>query len=760
MAIREIITANCENGKLSKSKIARQWDDQGTLIQFAGYPEPETDEELIFRLIVWMRASEGAEPVELPPIELEADQWLISNYYTQLPQMLRFQLCITNEAGTYEKHSPIFSGIVDKSLSHNGEGADIDVIPLFDPYKKYVDELILDAGARVVDTELDETSTHLVENKAVASAVADVNGRLQQDETGIEELRDAVGIYTPPTASGTTPANRSNNVVLTPISLRRGHRYKYEVEYTTASDASSYLSMWLDGAETYFNVKEIPTGDTTGSREFDNVTNTDTAYMCINSNGRALEYTVKITDLSIEGNYITELQAKVGGLETKTGKMELDVSTIGDLTIRAEAETTTEDITDTLEYTVGSMNTDGSTTTSGSYYHTEKIPVNEGDIVFTNSQYTRYRVVTAFYNGAVVPESGTVNVFNYTVPSGVDSIVVTIYANQSRTNGTVNITGFGRKKNILENKVVNAEQNHSHTYAKRHPMVTFIDDDGNVEFYTYLLPIMRTYGVPMVSAYMGDSNPDMQSNALMMNKAQCDEVVRAGGELITHYNPSATSITLEEAEAVMLKSKGVLDKFGFSKASRLLAYSGGASNSDIRAMVSKHFDCSFKGAYPRVSNTDRSNHGCIIQYAIHREPCGGLYYDSDPASRALPYFKTMIDECIASNGWLVFTMHSWLMPPDKTKEEYGDTDQLGLLEDIIEYIQELQTGGSDIEIVTASKGLETFGNAWQAGDYLGHWNEQTFTTGAANFGDHSQPGCAINKLGQYDFPPANAIVHN
>jgi hypothetical protein len=134
-----------------------------------------------------MRASEDAEPVELPPIELEADQWLISNYYTQLPQMLRFQLCITNGDETYEKHSPIFSGIVDKSLSHNGEEADIDVIPLFDPYKKYVDELILDAGARAVDTELDETSTHLVENKAVAKAVADVNGRLGQlsVETGL-----------------------------------------------------------------------------------------------------------------------------------------------------------------------------------------------------------------------------------------------------------------------------------------------------------------------------------------------------------------------------------------------------------------------------------------------------------------------------------------------------------------------------------------------------------------------------------------------
>jgi hypothetical protein len=193
MAIREIITANCENGQLSKSKIARQWDDQGTLIQFAGYPEPETDEELIFRLIVWMWASEDTDPVELPPIELDADQWLISNYYTQLPQMLRFQLCITNEAGTYEKHSPIFSGVVDKSLSHDGEEAEIDVIPLFDPYKKYVDELVVDAGARVVDTELNETSTNLVQNKAVAKAVADVNGRLDGLGDGVPtEVRQAI----------------------------------------------------------------------------------------------------------------------------------------------------------------------------------------------------------------------------------------------------------------------------------------------------------------------------------------------------------------------------------------------------------------------------------------------------------------------------------------------------------------------------------------------------------------------------------------
>lgn len=183
MAIVDIITANCENGKLSQGVIARRWDDNGTLIQFAGYPEPDDEEQLIYRLIVWMKASEDADPSELPPIELEADQWLISNVYTQLAQTIRFQLCITNESGTYEKHSPIFAGNIGKSLSHNGEEADIDVSELFDPYKKYVDELVVAAGAVVIDTDLD-TAGAAADAKATGDALAGLNGRLEELEDG------------------------------------------------------------------------------------------------------------------------------------------------------------------------------------------------------------------------------------------------------------------------------------------------------------------------------------------------------------------------------------------------------------------------------------------------------------------------------------------------------------------------------------------------------------------------------------------------
>lgn len=198
MAIVNIITANCENNQLSQQMVSRQWDDKGTLIQFAGYPEPEGDEALIFRLIVWMKESEDAEPRELPPILLDSDQWLISNYYTQLVQTIKFQLCITNETGTYEKHSPVFAGHIGRSLSHNGQEGDIDVIPLFDPYMNYVDEkvndLIVAAGDVQIDASL-STSGAAADAKATGDAIAGVNGRLEAlEESGAGETIEIVPV--------------------------------------------------------------------------------------------------------------------------------------------------------------------------------------------------------------------------------------------------------------------------------------------------------------------------------------------------------------------------------------------------------------------------------------------------------------------------------------------------------------------------------------------------------------------------------------
>jgi len=229
MAIVNNITANCESNQLSQQMISRQWDDKGTLIQFSGYPEPEGDEALIFRLIVWMKESEDAEPRELPPILLDADQWLVSNYYTQLVQTIKFQLCITNESGTFEKHSPIFAGHIGRSLSHNGQEGEIDVIPLFDPYKNYVDErveeLIVAAGDVQIDASL-KTSGAAADAKATGDAIDKVNGRLSQRDSTLSVpggIPDSQAVGNEIDALVKVNAKRGNNL----YNLRDGYNHWY-----------------------------------------------------------------------------------------------------------------------------------------------------------------------------------------------------------------------------------------------------------------------------------------------------------------------------------------------------------------------------------------------------------------------------------------------------------------------------------------------------------------------------------------------------
>jgi hypothetical protein len=144
-----------------------------------GYPE-NSAEDLLYYLLVWMRTDETPQGAMLAPIQMDSDQWLISNYFTQMEQQIRFQMCIRNESGTFEAHSPIFNGAILGSLEHDGEDIDIDTSALFDYYREYVNNLIIGSGAVVIDAALDETSTNPVQNKIVAGAFAGLNGRLAQ----------------------------------------------------------------------------------------------------------------------------------------------------------------------------------------------------------------------------------------------------------------------------------------------------------------------------------------------------------------------------------------------------------------------------------------------------------------------------------------------------------------------------------------------------------------------------------------------------
>lgn len=170
------ITANWATGSLSNSVLSRQYDNNRYRVEFMGYPE-SISEDLHFYLLVWMKADEQSPARGLAPIELDSDQWVITNYFTQLVQPIRFQLCVKDESGDFEAHSPIFSGSVADSLEHDGESQDINIKGLFDKYREYVNELILLGGEAQVDDTL-TISGAAADAKAVGDALQDLDDRI------------------------------------------------------------------------------------------------------------------------------------------------------------------------------------------------------------------------------------------------------------------------------------------------------------------------------------------------------------------------------------------------------------------------------------------------------------------------------------------------------------------------------------------------------------------------------------------------------
>lgn len=308
-------------------------------------------------------------------------------------------------------------------------------------------------------------------------------------------------------------------------------------------------------------------------------------------------------------------------------------------------------------------------------------------------------------------------------------------------------------KNIRVQKVVSVikpEEKKKTTFSTPKARVSIIDDDGRKEFYTYLLPMIRTYNVPIATAYEGDRGfeyPDTH-----MTREQLQEVEAAGGEVIGHLS-NGFIILGDKAEPTLIYSKRMMEANGFF--TNIYVYAYGENNEPLREMTSKYYDCAFKTAYPYVPGY-RTEMGCVPTFRLNRVHCGGEEYDlpttegiyANLDTASMDYFEQLIQECIENNSWLILYTHAWQMENGQQPTEAAN--QFELMEDIIERILELKEGGTDIDIIKVADGFEMFGNAFDAGDYLGQCNNDLTL--------HSKPGCAISKQGLYDFPTVNNIT--
>ena len=93
-----------------------------------------------------------------------------------------------------------------------------------------------------------------------------------------------------------------------------------------------------------------------------------------------------------------------------------------------------ENIFDSVTWTDGYVNTTGASSSSDSYKKTSKIAVSEGDTLYTKAS-TDFRFVCAYSNGEVVSSAGAELTPKYTVPSGVDEVVLSVSTSNLPTSG-------------------------------------------------------------------------------------------------------------------------------------------------------------------------------------------------------------------------------------------------------------------------------------------------------------------------------------
>lgn len=299
-------------------------------------------------------------------------------------------------------------------------------------------------------------------------------------------------------------------------------------------------------------------------------------------------------------------------------------------------------------------------------------------------------------------------------------------------------------------KINKPEKKKERKFMQPKARVSIVDDDGSIKFYQYLLPMIRTYGIPIASAYQGDNGYELRDQ--MMTREQLHEVEEAGGEIIAHGYNSLINLG-NGAEADLALCKKMLNASGFFPT--VYVYPYGDNNQNIRQLVEKYFDCSFKVATPYPPDY-RTEAGCVPMFRLNRCHCGGENYDvpvttgryANLDTASMDYFEALIQECIARKSWLVLYTHSWQM--EEGQQPTGYDNQFDLMEAIIKRILELKESGTDIDIVKFEDGIEMFGNAFQAGDYLGQSNNDLTL--------HTNPGCAISKQGLYDFPAGNNMT--
>ena len=309
-------------------------------------------------------------------------------------------------------------------------------------------------------------------------------------------------------------------------------------------------------------------------------------------------------------------------------------------------------ITVSTTFTDGFVNKSGTIETNSNYKYSSKIEVNEGDVITTKGWSYPFRYITAYNGNSVISEKSAEGIFEYIVPNGVDSIIVSIYAVQSGIDGVITKVPNGNYTNVLFGS--NAYKQVG-VFEKAY--ICLSCDDGADELATYTIPMIENKGVPCTFGLYKDSDVFLhgytQRIVDAVNNYGCD-VAQHGGQ------HSWADLSAKELVDFFDSEQIFWERIGISVNSAI--YPTHLSNPMVRAITGSRFGCCRSGY----------DYEGVLYYDDESKTYGVPYYGTGarsniyamsswnmPSGKDLQFAKNCIDWAIANNKLIHFYWHDW-----------------------------------------------------------------------------------------------------
>ena len=253
--------------------------------------------------------------------------------------------------------------------------------------------------------------------------------------------------------------------------------------------------------------------------------------------------------------------------------------------------------------------------------------------------------------------------------------------NEFDGNSIYNLSNFDvagvKFKNYTEKLDLRSKNNYltlNKPYTER-PIITFIDDDGTKSFLTKSKPIFDKHGVKCSLGIITKNATDGSSRNLQTDELK--ELQNDGYDILSHshthdqtiYKPGYVTVTDEDIEADIRSSYEFIKNNGFGTNAIVYPWGEYPNKSKYVSLSQKYFD------YGINSGTGGSRSSVMTENVLE-----SMYYKRKfiNDSITIETYKSLIDETLSTNGWLIFGMHSGINGEFSSER----------LDEIITYIKE------------------------------------------------------------------------